>query len=96
MHEYVQKSTRTTLPGSWCMVSGELFSQSEMPVNSGAWGPPLLSRLDVGLGRTVALACRSPYTPAATRTMAAATAIERIALVRNRPALRAPLMLLQG
>src|SRR5271169_45326 len=39
MQEYVQKSTRTTLPLSWARVSGRLpgvLSQATMPVNGGA------------------------------------------------------------
>ncbi len=36
MHEYVQKSTRTTLPRSFCVVSGFELIQSEIPVKFGA------------------------------------------------------------
>ena len=39
MHEYVQKSTRTTFPCSFCVVSGFELIQSEMPVKFGAFGP---------------------------------------------------------
>ena len=36
MHEYVQKSTRTTFPRSCFSVSGSLLIQCESPVSSGA------------------------------------------------------------
>ena len=36
MHEYVQKSIRTTLPRSDAIVSGGLLNQCDMPVKSGA------------------------------------------------------------
>ncbi len=36
MHEYVQKSTRTTFPRSWRRVSGLLLIQFERPASSGA------------------------------------------------------------
>jgi hypothetical protein len=36
MHEYVQKSTRTTLPRSSRIVSGRLPSQASIPTKSGA------------------------------------------------------------
>src|SRR5262249_51873951 len=39
MHEYVQKSTSTTLPRSASIESGGELSQSTMPVKSGASGP---------------------------------------------------------
>ena len=38
MQEYVQKSIRTTLPRSFCIVSGGELNQAEMPAKSGA-GP---------------------------------------------------------
>ena len=42
MQEYVQKSTSTTLPRSFSIVSGSVLIQFERPVNSGA-GPKSLS-----------------------------------------------------
>lgn len=39
MHEYVQKSTSTTLPRNWSSVSGGLLCQRSMPVKAGAAMP---------------------------------------------------------
>src|SRR6266849_4036419 len=43
MHEYVQKSTSTTLPRSVATLRGGEFSQSTIPTNSGATGPEAFS-----------------------------------------------------
>ena len=57
MHEYVQKSTRTTLPRSPAIVSGSELSQCSMPENSGATGPT--GRPETG-GTEVAFAAFEP------------------------------------
>ncbi len=59
MHEYVQKSTRTTLPRSWLRLSGwspGVLNQAVMPVKLGArprFGRSVLLAMNTGGFRLV-------------------------------------------